>query len=85
MHKNNGAFTEQGVTAINPICYDLHMYKNTAIAAQEKNSNALVRPHMTQPEIKRHADLSTSNGIKRVIFKHADTLSIWRFRIAALK
>lgn len=73
------------MSEIRLICYDLHMYKTTAIAAPEKKSNVLVDPHMTQQQIKHHADRSALSGIKRVIFESADTISIWRHRIAALK
>ena len=61
------------------------MNKNTATEASEKPAYALVKPHMTIHQIKNHADLSAANGIKRVIFASAETLSIWRQRIAALK
>ena len=61
------------------------MDKKTAIAAREKSTCELVKPHMTEQQIKHHADLSASNGIRRVIVANADTLTIWRQRIAALK
>ena len=61
------------------------MNKNTATQAREKPAHSIVKPHMTDQQIKNHADLSSANGIKRVIFASDETLTIWRQRIAALK
>ena len=61
------------------------MNKNTVIEAREKPTCELVKPHMTEQQIKHHADLSSSNGIRRVIVASQETLTTWRQRIAALK
>jgi hypothetical protein len=61
------------------------MNKNIATESREKPAHSIVKPHMTDQQIKHHADISSASGIKRVIFSSAETLAIWRQRIAALK